>query len=169
MLLGTIPLFGGWGSSNWANAWASEVGGSSKSDDPALKARALLARSAPGSVASLLGGTLCLSHGTSRMLLSPCSWMLGLFSVSVPPFTSIERFLHLVDGCFGSIQRFLLWVASVCLPELFPTRVRATGAGVSFNFGRIATAVGILAVASMLKATFGGDYAAMASSLVGSI
>ena len=44
------------------------------------------------------------------------------------------------------------------LPELFPTQVRASGAGVSMNIGRFATAGGVLA-AGALFAWFGGDYA----------
>jgi hypothetical protein len=66
---------------------------------------------------------------------------------------------------------FLLWVAALgffsgiyfgwlplFLPELFPTRVRSTGAGVSFNFGRIVTAVTVFATGA-LKQYFEGDYA----------
>ena len=44
------------------------------------------------------------------------------------------------------------------LPELFPTRIRSTGTGVSFNFGRILTAITIFATGA-LKDKFGGDYA----------
>jgi MFS family permease len=44
------------------------------------------------------------------------------------------------------------------LPELFPTRVRATGQGLSYNFGRIFAAVGAL-TQGQLVATFGGSYA----------
>jgi MFS-type transporter involved in bile tolerance (Atg22 family) len=36
------------------------------------------------------------------------------------------------------------------LPELFPTRVRATGQGLSFNFGRILTAVGALSTGQLV-------------------
>jgi len=43
------------------------------------------------------------------------------------------------------------------LPELFPTRVRATGQGLSFNFGRILAAVGTFYM-GYLVALFGGDY-----------
>ena len=66
---------------------------------------------------------------------------------------------------------FLFWVAALgfvsgiyfgwlplFLPELFPTRVRSTGAGVSFNFGRILTAVTIFATGA-LQQLFAGDYA----------
>ena len=43
------------------------------------------------------------------------------------------------------------------LPELFETRVRSTGAGVCFNFGRIITAMTVFAT-SMLITTFDNDY-----------
>jgi len=44
------------------------------------------------------------------------------------------------------------------LPELFPTAVRATGAGISYNVGRFATAVGVLAAGALFTA-LGGSYA----------
>ncbi len=159
IVLGTIPLFGGWGSSNWANAWASEVGGKSQNADPALKARTLLARSAPGSVASLMGGVVASTLGRR---MSFCLLSLGclfcsqyLFRYSNP---NSDDFLFWTAG-LGLFNGFYFGWLPLCLPELFPTRVRATGAGVSFNFGRIATAFGIVVAASLLKATFGGDYA----------
>ncbi len=43
------------------------------------------------------------------------------------------------------------------MPELFPTRVRATGTGVAFNWGRVATAVGVL-MGGQLMLTYDGDY-----------
>jgi MFS family permease len=39
------------------------------------------------------------------------------------------------------------------LPELFPTRVRATGQGFGYNFGRIIAAIGVLQLGS-LKSLF---------------
>lgn len=43
------------------------------------------------------------------------------------------------------------------LPELFPTRVRATGQGISYNFGRVLAAVGSLTQGGLVAA-FGGSY-----------
>ena len=43
------------------------------------------------------------------------------------------------------------------LPELFPTRVRATGQGFSYNFGRVIAAVGVLQVGTLMT-YFGGSY-----------
>ena len=44
------------------------------------------------------------------------------------------------------------------LPELFPTRVRATGQGLCYNSGRVLAAVGAL-TQGQLVAHFGGSYA----------
>ena len=45
------------------------------------------------------------------------------------------------------------------LPELFPTRVRATGQGFGYNFGRVIAAGGALYMSHLLKDVFSGDYA----------
>lgn len=45
------------------------------------------------------------------------------------------------------------------LPELFPTRVRATGQGFGYNFGRILAAAGALVKGSMMNNVFHGNYA----------
>lgn len=188
--LGTVPLFGGWGSSNWAIAWAAQIGDqqdeqtavdiraqaapdSSASavkaaddrqqaaSDPALKARAVLARSAPGSLASLLGGAVATLVGRRRFyfFLSVaclfCSqYLFWMSHPSSPDFLWWTAALGLFSGFFFG------WLP-LYLPELFPTRVRSTGAGVSFNFGRIGTVFGILAAGGLLKNLFDGDYAAI--------
>jgi SHS family sialic acid transporter-like MFS transporter len=45
------------------------------------------------------------------------------------------------------------------LPELFPTRVRATGQGFGYNFGRIIAAGGALYMSHLLQNVFHGNYA----------
>jgi MFS family permease len=165
--LGTIPLFGGWGNSNWANAWASQIGekveAAEKSDppieaDPALKARVLLARSFPGSVASLLGGAVATVIGRRRcyFLLALACLFCSQYMFSLPS-PKDPQFLWWT-GALGLFSGFFFGWLPLCLPELFPTRVRSTGAGVSFNFGRVATAIAILGTALLLKENFQGDY-----------
>jgi len=61
-------------------------------------------------------------------------------------------------GLFSGI--YFGWLP-LCLPEMFPTRVRATGSGVSFNFGRILTAATVLISGMLLHEVFQGDYAAI--------
>ena len=59
----------------------------------------------------------------------------------------------------GTTAAFYGWLP-LYLPELFPTRVRATGQGVSFNTGRILAAVGAVYAGELVK-YYGGDYARM--------
>ncbi len=160
--LGTVPLFGGWGSSNWANAWASKVGDRAATaevkSDPALKSRVMIARALPGSISSLLGGALAMWVG--RRLFYGLVSFAALFSAQYL-FWVLEpgdpQFLYWT-AALGLFSGFYFGWLPLCLPEMFPTRVRSTGAGVSFNFGRIITAFGVLGGAALVN-SFGGNYA----------
>jgi len=44
------------------------------------------------------------------------------------------------------------------LPEIFPTRVRATGQGLAYNTGRIFAAIGALQMGALMR-EFGGSFA----------
>lgn len=192
ILLGTIPLFGGWGVSNWTSAWASEVGDRQQKtkvaetdeqeappkktkSDPILKSMTVVARSLPGSISSLLGGALAFWLGRKRTYFLLCIGALictqFLFRVE-SPIDSTTLFTITMFGRNLPITEYLGWVFGLgffsgfffgwlplCLPEMFPTRVRSTGAGVSFNWGRILTGFGVLASAIALKELFKGDYA----------
>lgn len=175
IMLGTIPLFGGWGVSNWATAWASEVGdtralvddasdgetdenAAKRKTDPTLKSKASIARSLPGSITSLLGGAFAFYVGRKRSYFILC---LGALICTQGLFRSdpqADAFLYWMGGLGVFSGAFFGWLP-LCLPELFPTRVRATGAGVSFNWGRILTGVGVLVSAAALKQAFQGRYA----------
>ena len=51
------------------------------------------------------------------------------------------------------------------LPELFPTRIRATGQGICFNFGRILAAAGAIYQGNLVKA-YDGSYAKAGATIV---
>ncbi|MBM3290068.1 MAG: MFS transporter, partial [Candidatus Hydrogenedentes bacterium] len=51
------------------------------------------------------------------------------------------------------------------LPELFPTRMRATGQGVCYNTGRVFAAFGAVYGGQLVK-SFGGDYARAGSIVI---
>ncbi|MEO1997679.1 MAG: MFS transporter, partial [Planctomycetaceae bacterium] len=200
ILLGAVPLFGGWGVSNWASAWASEVGDraqtatksteSSTATNPesgqaqaarkpnsVLKSMTVVARSLPGSISSLLGGALAFWLGRKRTYFVLCIGAFVctqfLFRVENPAdshvlftITMFEQTLPITEFLgwtfgLGFFSGFFFGWLPLCLPEMFPTRVRATGAGVSFNWGRILTAIGVLLSAIALKQLFKGRYAAV--------
>jgi MFS family permease len=92
---------------------------------------------------------------------------LGSFLVSVYLFTRVDDlvtlmwvmpvFGYFVVGGFGTFAAYL--------PELFPTRVRASGQGFCWNAARCATALGPL-IGGVLVGTFGSFPAAALSTSV---
>jgi len=66
-------------------------------------------------------------------------------------------FLGMVFLVGGVSAAFYGWLP-LYLPELFPTRARATGQGLSFNSGRVLAAVGALQMGSLMQ-HFNGSYA----------
>ena len=184
IVLAFVPLFGGWGVANWANAWASdydeqvkkqkvvnqapnETEDKEKTNDAVTtigktasnkKAEAAFHRAWPGSISSLLGGALAFllgrrhSYALLCVLAFTCTQL--LFGFSSPSSDSFNLWV----GLLGFFSGFFFGWLPLCLPEMFPTRVRSTGSGVSFNFGRIIVAVLVIATSLALKAYFKGSY-----------
>ncbi len=153
--LGTIPLLGGWGSLNWLIPWAGKAGGD---ELPGLKGETQLMRSLGAILGSLLGGFLANQFGrrTTYFCVSLGSVLAGGYIFwFLNPLDESFLWWVFVMGFIGTI--FFGWLP-LYLPELFPTEVRATGTGVTFNFGRILSALGVLG-AGGLMVVFEGDYA----------
>ena len=179
IVLAFVPLFGGWGVANWANYWSAEfdeqmtakqeigsagsqtlAGASEKKIQTTsnLKAQASFHRSWPGAISSLLGGALAFLLGRrfSYALLCLLAFTCTQFLYSVPD-PSADGFLFWVRG-LGFFSGFFFGWLPLCLPEMFPTRVRSTGSGVSFNFGRVIVALLIIVTSLALKSYFEGNY-----------
>lgn len=176
--LGTVALLGGWASVQRIVPWVPD-------SMPQLKAYAQIALAAGAVVGSLAGGWFAASVGTreSYFLMSLASLVLSawLFRGLAPAGTLevapaallnayLERSLPLADALFLPVVFALALVSTLyygwlpyVLPALFPTRVRATGAGVSFNFGRIFSAIAIVSTAPLSR-HFEGDVARMAAA-----
>lgn len=152
IVLATTPVIGGWGTANWMTPWAEKAGGA------ALRADVLQVRAMTGILGSLLGGWIASSLGrrTTYFLVSLASLLIAqyVFWRLLPTDNSFLVWVAVLGFVSGV---YFGWLP-LCLPELFPTRVRSTGAGVSFNFGRILTAMTLFA-SGALMGYFGGDYA----------
>ena len=155
ILFATVPLLGGWGSANWAIKWADQVG--QETNNPSLKADLGIARSLPSIVGSFLGGLIAISLGRRAAYFITSLIALGcaqyLFWFLTPDQTAFLVWFGVL-GFFSGV--FFGWLP-LFLPELFVTRVRSTGAGVCFNFGRILTAVTVFATAMLIN-YFENDY-----------
>jgi hypothetical protein len=65
-----------------------------------------------------------------------------------------------IQGLIATL--FFGWLP-LYLPELFPVRVRATGAGIAMNIGRFVTAAGVL-MGGSLFAWFGNSYSSVGAA-----
>ncbi|HTI51812.1 MAG TPA: MFS transporter, partial [Planctomycetaceae bacterium] len=154
--LGAIPLLGGWGVTSWLIPWSDQALGAVS---PGAKAVTSILRSTGGALGSLIGGWLANLCGRRTAY-----FFISLVTVSISEY--IFFFLNPHHALFSPMTFVVGFVSTIFfgwlplyLPELFPTEARATGTGVSFNFGRILTAFGVLGTGTLTSA-FGGDYAA---------
>ena len=156
--LATVPIIGGWGSANWMVPWSAEAGAAADTPDPFLKAKVNGARALTGILGSLIGGWIASTLGRRQTyLLASVGALLTAQYTFWFVYPTDSSFLWWVSalGFFNGI--YFGWLP-FCLPEFFPTRARSAGAGVSFNFGRILTAVTVFATGTLTN-IFEGDYA----------
>lgn len=152
--LGTIPLLGGWGATQWLVFWSDKVHGLA---NPQAKAVTAIMRSGGGAVGGLIGGWVANWCGrrTTYFVISLVSLVMGEYiCLALTPNDAIYSASVFALGFVSTL--FFGWLP-LYLPELFPTRARATGSGVSFNFGRIVTALGVMG-AGAITTLFNEDY-----------
>ena len=153
--LASVALIGTWGSVQWLPLWADQMTGGRV---PAAKAVAQILSSSGAIVGCLLGALAAGRLGRRPAYFGLCLFSLllcgGLFRF-VTDYGAM--FLVLVALIGASTGAFYGWLP-LYLPELFPTRVRATGQGMGYNLGRILAAVGAL-TQGQLVAAYGGSYA----------
>jgi MFS family permease len=122
------------------------------------KAHTLLLISAGAIVGCLIGSWLGGRFGRRPAYFLLCLGSLlscGLLFRGVDTYGGTFLVLATIVGAVSAA--FYGWLP-LYLPELFPTRVRATGQGLSFNSGRILAAVGALQMGALMQ-HFNGSYA----------
>jgi MFS family permease len=154
ILLASIPLVGAWAASKWMIPWADKL---ASATHPGYKAivqgwwalGATLGSFCGAQVAGWLGRRLSyflISLGTTVLTIV-------MFQLTAP---LQPHFLPIVFAQGFVATLFFGWLP-LYLPELFPTRVRATGSGLAMNSGRFATAIGVF-ISGALFAALGGSY-----------
>lgn len=112
-------------------------------------------------VAPLIGGLL----GRRPVYFGLCLCSLVTCSVLFRGFHEYSAAFMGMVGLVGfTTAAFYGWLP-LYLPELFPTRVRATGQGLAFNFGRILAALGAWQMGSLM-AWFDKSYAKAGAAIV---
>lgn len=166
MLLGAclsgVALVGTWASVQLAPSWASKLVEAQRGKDgvptaadgisPASASARTQIISGFGAIfGTMAGALLCNVIGRRPTYTLLC---FGSLAVSLLFYLGNSEFgwpllisMFFVGGITASFYGWL----PLYLPELFPTRVRATGQGFSFNFGRILAAIGALQSGNLMS------------------
>jgi MFS family permease len=156
ILLGAVPLLGGWGSLNWLIPWADQY--RHQEGLSGIVGKTQFMRSTGATIGSLLGGWLANMYGrrTTYFCVSLSSPLISgyIFWNLTPDDPTFTYWAFLI----GMIATIAFGWLPLYLPELFPTHIRATGSGVTFNFGRFLAAAGVLGTGA-LTGMFNGNYA----------
>jgi MFS family permease len=155
ILFASIALIGTWGSVQWLPAWADQMTHGQSGNAKGLTQML----SGVGAVMGCLVGAWI----GDRVGRRPAYFLLCLASLLTCGglFRFVDQygplFLLLVLLVGATTAAFYGWLP-LYLPELFPTRVRATGQGLCYNSGRILAAAGAWQMGQLLK-FYGGSYA----------
>lgn len=151
----SVALIGTWGSVQWAPLWADKM---TAGKVPDAKAMTQFISSIGAIIGCVIGPVLGGIIGRRPTYFALC---LGSLLSCGFLFRGIDEYgalFLLTIGVVGAFTASFYGWLPLYLPELFPTRVRATGQGLSFNFGRILAAVGALQQGELMK-LYDGSYA----------
>ncbi|MGD0094174.1 MAG: MFS transporter [Planctomycetota bacterium] len=155
IVFASVALIGTWSAAQWMPLWVDKLAGP---DLPQAKAWAQVC-SALGAIVGCMIGPL-LGAWLGRRPAYFCLCLASLLSCGYL-YRGWNEYNNTLLGMIfvvgGASAAFYGWLP-LYLPELFPTRVRATGQGLCFNSGRILAAVGSVYAGELVK-HYHGDYA----------
>jgi MFS family permease len=150
----SVALIVTWGIVQWIPLWADKMA----QGDHTQKAMAQVWLSGGAVIGSLAAPLLGLRLNRRMVYFGLCLGSLIICQVMFHQFHALTPGFFLVAGFVGMFTAaFYGWLPQY-LPELFPTRARATGQGLSFNFGRILAAAGAWQMGEVMR-FFHNDYA----------
>ncbi len=152
ILFASIVLIGTWGSVQWLPAWADQLTQGQVHNAKGVTQMLIAIGAVVGCfIGPWIGG---------RMGRRPAYFILCLGSLLSCGF--LFRYVseyglgfQFLVGAFTAA--FFGWLP-LYLPELFPTRVRATGQGLCYNSGRVFAAIGAVQMGYLMQ-MYGGSYA----------
>lgn len=153
-LFASVALIVTWGIVQWIPLWADQI---ALDKNPIRKAELQLCSSSGAVFGSLIAPIIGNIIGRRLTYFGMCGLALILCEtlfLMVHDFGIGFKIMTIAVG--ASSASFYGWLP-LYLPELFPTRARATGQGLAFNFGRIFAGIGALFMPQIMKA-FEGSY-----------
>jgi MFS transporter, SHS family, sialic acid transporter len=144
--LSGVALLGTWCSVQWAPSWADSLAekgqGAKEYTQISLATGAII-----GTIlAALMGDWIGRRPAYALLCVLSLGSVYLLFQMNTTYGTGLLLSAVVAGGATASFYGWL----PLYLPELFPTRVRATGQGFGFNFGRILAAVGALQTGNLM-------------------
>ncbi len=161
-LIASIVVLGTWGVFQWIPSWVDQLVGANKT--PFQKPMTQMFMAFGQITGAFFGGFIAEWIGRRKSYALYC---LGSFVASAALFYFVRSYgpvlwiMAAVAGVFSTA--FFGWLP-LYLPELFPTRIRATGEGITYNFGRVLAAVGVFAGMANLYHFFGDGARAFAKA-----
>ncbi len=167
MLLGAglsgVPLLATWGGFMWIYPWVQKLtDGKVPEAAPTTQVVSAFGAAVGCLIGAVLGGWLGRRVVYAALCVLSCGMLLSMFTVNTEYGTQFLIWAAMTGAVTASFYGWL----PLYLPELFPTKVRATGQGFGFNFGRILAAIGALQTGNLLK-LFDNDYAKACSVAAG--
>lgn len=164
-LLSTVGLLGAWGAFLWLPTYVDQL---AEGTAQAATAKAHITQwSSLGQIAGgFMGGLIALWIGQRRSFCLLClmAWASLFFLFGFIGEYGLQ--LKLVAVFAGIwVTAFFGWLPKY-LPELYPTRIRASGQGFAYNIGRVLTGVGVIVTGTLVS--FDGMYH-RAAIIVGSV
>ena len=157
--LAFVAVFGLWGATNWTPTLVRSLPGLQGLDAGALTSHvsyATMMLNVGALVGYLSFGPLADRFGRRAAFALMCVGSLVLLPVT---FLTPRSYAHvlLLLPLLGFFNNGIFSGFPIYLPELYPTRIRATGAGFCFNVGRVLASLGPLLTGFLVTAlgTFG--------------
>jgi SHS family sialic acid transporter-like MFS transporter len=158
MLIGAalsgVALLGTWGSVLWSPNWADKLSNKLAGAKQWTQFWSAMGATAGCFVAAMIGEKFSCRFGYAFLLAISLASAQLFFRTNTEWNTWFLVTVFIAGGCTATFYGWL----PLYLPELFPTRVRATGQGFAFNFGRIIAAIGALQTGALMNGYFKGDY-----------
>jgi MFS family permease len=158
-----VPLLGTWAGLMWMYLWVSKLPGGGVAD---AKPWMQIVSSVGAAIGCLVGAVLAGLLGRRLVYAALCILSLASMVAFYQFNTEYGLVFVLSAGWLGLISASFYGWLPLYLPELFPTAVRATGQGFSYNFGRVIAAAGTLQMANLLR-EFDDDYARACALVAG--
>ncbi|HKD36897.1 MAG TPA: MFS transporter, partial [Pirellulales bacterium] len=156
--LASVALIGTWGSVQaFLPSWADEMALQLSPPNPYAKGATLAAVAIGATLGCLVAPAIGARLGRRWAYFILCVASLVICQILFRTFQEYDHSFLVASGIAGFCTASFYGWLPLYLPELFPTRVRATAQGLSYNFGRIFAAFGAIGTGELMQ-LFGHSY-----------